>query len=63
MKTYVFWFISDIGSNRQQVNIGLNNGLALYKQWAFIRNNVDTVHQCIYVSPGLSELIHQPLSM
>ena len=36
--------------------IGSDNGLVSNRPQAIIWSNDDTVHQCIYASPGLNEL-------
>ena len=41
--------ISSLGSNKQYVNIGLDDGMALTSQQVILWPNDDPVPQCIYV--------------
>ena len=45
-----------LGSNRQYVNIGSDNGLAPSRQQTIIWTNADPVHWCIYAVLGVDEL-------
>ena len=48
--------VCSVGSNWQQPNIGLDNGLAPKRRQAIIWTNADPIHWRIYAALGVDEL-------